>query len=295
MTLEGEVGVLLLEDDKLVTNHLLFEDYPAISGDILNSGEAYSEYFRLEDQASGNNILNEEGDSQLLMESSRISPSEYLIHQSWNVLPAYQYSRIQTRLNGQISIPHNSTTVTGISTTFTTQVAVGEIFQTADENLILEEDDDIRLETDERIQHEDVIVNDVREYQITSQVGSIAIEDFIWYISKEDSNITTSVHAATNNLGAILGSYLPLNTADETFWITGEDTNDELKLGLESGDGAIEQEHVEWETNDLQLEDGSKYLLTEPGEFKVASITNDTTLVVTRKHWGGTDAVIWRQ
>ena len=45
----------------------------------------------------------------------------------------------------------------------------------------------------------------------------------------------------------------------------------------------------------LELEDGSKYLLTEPGEFKIASITNDTTLVVTRKHWGGTDNVIWRQ
>ena len=29
--------------------------------------------------------------------------------------------------------------------------------------------------------------------------------------------------------------------------------------------------------------------------IKVASIPKDTTLVVTRKHWGGTDAVIWRQ
>ena len=44
------------------------------------------------------------------------------------------------------------------------------------------------------------------------------------------------------------------------------------------------------------LEDDEKLLLTEPGEFKVASISNDTSLVVTRKHWGGTDVVpFWKQ
>ena len=151
------------------------------------------------------------------------------------------------------------------------------------------------METDERLQHEDVVVDLVKDYAITSQVGSIAIEDFIWYISKEDTTITAGVHAAAGSLPDILGTYLPLNTADDSFWIVGEDTNDELKVGLEDGTGAIEREHVEWETNDIQLEDGSKYLLTDPGEFKIASITNDTTLVVTRKHWGGTDNVIWRQ
>ena len=289
MTLEGEVGLLLAEDDLLVTNHILFEDGAIARTDLMNSGEAYSEFFRLEDQASGNNILNEDNLQKILMETSRIFPSEYLIHQSWNVLPAYQYSRVLTRLDGQIAIPHNSTTVTGSATTFTSQVKVGEIFQTADENLLIEEDTGIAMETDERIQHEDVIVNLVKDFVPSSQVYSIAIEDFIWFISKEDTTIAEGVH--TN----ILGTYLPLNTSDESFWIVTADSNLDVNIELEAESGIIQYEQVEWETNDLQLEDGSKILLTDPGEFQIGAITNDTSLTVTRKHWGGTDAVIWRQ
>ena len=125
MTLEGEVGLLLAEDDLLVTNHILFEDGAIAGTDLMNSGEAYSEFFRLEDQASGNNILNEDNSQKILMETSRVTSSEYLIHQSWKVLPTYRHSRVLTRLYGQIAIPHNSTTVTGSATTFTTQVKVG--------------------------------------------------------------------------------------------------------------------------------------------------------------------------
>jgi len=215
MTLEGEVGLLLAEDDLLVTDHILFEDYPAIEGDILNSGEAYSEFIQLEDQGAGNNILNEDNLQKILMETSRIFPSEYRIHQSWIVIPAYQHSRVLTRLEGQISIPHNSTTVTGTNTTFTSQVKAGDIFQTADENIILEDTTTMLMENGDNITYED--------------------------------------------------------------------------------DDLMDQEHVESDTDDLQLEDGGKVILTEPGEFKIASITNDTTLIVTRKHWGGTDAVFWRQ
>ena len=253
-----------------------------------------------------NNITLEDGSGTILMQDMhRVSFEEdgdsaadildAYVHQSWNVLPAYQHSRVLTRLQGQVAIPHNSTTVTGTSTTFTSQVKVGETFQTADENILIEEDVGIKMETDERIQHEDVIVDLVKDYAITSQVGSIAIEDFIWFISKEDSTLSTSVHPATGSLPDILGTYLPLNTADESFWIVTADSNLDVNIGLEAESGSIQYEQVEWETDDLQLEDGSKYLLTDPGEFQISAITNDTSLTVTRKHWGGTDAVIWRQ
>jgi hypothetical protein len=149
------------------------------------------------------------------METSRQLESEYRIHQSWIVIPTYKHSRILTRLQGQIAIPHNSVTVTGTNTTFTTQVKVGETFQTTDENIILEDTTTMLMEDGDNITYED--------------------------------------------------------------------------------DDLMDQEHVESDTDDLQLEDGGKVLLTEPGEFKVKTITNDTTLVVTRKHWGGTDAVFWRQ
>jgi hypothetical protein len=145
------------------------------------------------------------------------------------------------------------------------------------------------MESDERIQHEDVIVNLVKDFVPSSQVYSIAIEDFIWFISKEDTTIAEGVH--TN----ILGTYLPLNTSDESFWIVTADSNLDVNIELEAESGIIQYEQVEWETNDLQLEDGSKILLTDPGEFQIGAITNDTSLTVTRKHWGGTDAVIWRQ
>jgi hypothetical protein len=215
MTLEGEVGLLLAEDDLLVTDHMLFEDGGAAGEDLLNSGEAYSEFFQLEDQGVGNNILNEDNTQFILMETSRQLESEYRIHQSWIVIPTYKHSRILTRLQGQIAIPHNSVTVTGTNTTFTTQVKVGETFQTTDENIILEDTTTMLMEDGDNITYED--------------------------------------------------------------------------------DDLMDQEHVESDTDDLQLEDGGKVLLTEPGEFKVKTITNDTTLVVTRKHWGGTDAVFWRQ
>jgi hypothetical protein len=215
MTLEGEVGLLLAEDDLLVTDHMLFEDGRADGEDLLNSGEAYSEFFQLEDQGVGNNILNEDNTQFILMETSRQLESEYRIHQSWIVIPTYKHSRILTRLQGQIAIPHNSVTVTGTNTTFTTQVKVGETFQTTDENIILEDTTTMLMEDGDNITYED--------------------------------------------------------------------------------DDLMDQEHVESDTDDLQLEDGGKVLLTEPGEFKVKTITDDTTLVVTRKHWGGTDAVFWRQ
>jgi len=215
MTLEGEVGLLLAEDDLLVTDHMLFEDGLFSGTDLLNSGEAYSEFIQLEDQGVGNNIINEDNLQKILMETSRIFPSEYRIHQSWIVIPAYQHSRVLTRLQGQIAIPHNSVTVTGTNTTFTSQVKVGDIFQTTDENIILEDTTTMLMENGDNITYED--------------------------------------------------------------------------------DDLMDQEHVESDTDDLQLEDGGKVILTEPGEFKVKSITNDTSLVVTRKHWGGTDAVFWRQ
>ena len=137
------------------------------------------------------------------------------------------------------------------------------------------------------------IHEEVKDFPITPQVGLIAIEDFKWFISTEASTITEYENFGTHT--NILGTYLPLNTADDSFWVVSEDSNIDLNIALEAESGSIQYEQVEWETNDIQLEDGNKMLLTDPGEFKIAAITNDTSLTVTRKHWGGTDAVMWRQ
>ena len=108
LELEAEVGSLLLEDDVIDSDYLLLEDFPQIYSDLISLGEPYYEYIQLEDQGAGNNILTEEGDSQILMEFSRVTSDEFTVFQAWKVLPSYQYSRMLTRLSGQISIPHNS-------------------------------------------------------------------------------------------------------------------------------------------------------------------------------------------
>ena len=87
-----------------------------------------------------------------------------------------------------------------------------------------------------------------------------------------------------------------INTTDESYFVVGEDSNIDLNFGLEDASGILIQESSDAYSEDLLLETDDKLLFTDPGEFKVASITNDTSLVVTRKHWGGTDVVpFWKQ
>ena len=59
--------------------------------------------------------------------------------QSWSVIPAYQYSKVYSRLTGTITFADEGTTGTGTGTSFTTQLRVGYEFQTADENIISDE------------------------------------------------------------------------------------------------------------------------------------------------------------
>ena len=203
-----------------------------------------------------------------------------------------------SQLSGAVAIAHNGTSVTGTGTAFSTELAVGDVFQTSDENIILEEegsDQQVLLETDEIIAHEDVQITDVQN-DVISFVNGVPIRNLKWYISDEDS--TKPVFAASGS--GVQGSYT-INTVDEQFNIIGEDSNQDLEISLESSTsgypGVLEQETSEFTTGiSLLLEDDEKLLLTEPGEFKIASISNDTSLVVTRKHWGGTDVVpFWKQ
>ena len=87
-----------------------------------------------------------------------------------------------------------------------------------------------------------------------------------------------------------------INTTDESYYTLGEDSNEGLYFGLEDASGQLIAESSDAYSEDLLLETDDKLLFTDPGEFKIASITNDTSLVVTRKHWGGTDVVpFWKR
>ena len=155
---------------------------------------------------------------------------------------------------------------------------------------------ELLLEDDERLVHEDITVAEVQNDTIDYTIG-VQIRDFRWMISSEDSTIPffASVGGLVTNAGKIQGHY-DINTTDESFYMLGEDSNSGNILALEDDSGQLIMETSDAISEDLLLESEEKILLTEPGEFRILSISNDTSLVVTRKHWGGTDAVpFWKQ
>ncbi len=268
--------------------------------------------------------------SNLILEEDLVD--NHTAHQVWTVLPAYQYSRIPTRLQGLISIADGGTTVTGSEyCNFTTQLKVGEEFQTEDVRIVAEDSGgDIALESNERLEHEDITLGDASAFVLES-VKAIRFEDFRWLLSSEDSTIashydSSSTTSHANVLGVYLERELPLvitgtadeaiglnptgsnigdggdeasgwDTNDESFWFLTHETNDGLGITrVDSGTtvGAINRESLEWENNNMIWEDFSKQLITEPQAFIVGSITNDSTLIVTRKHLGGIEDAEYR-
>ena len=232
-----------------------------------------------------------DADCFLILESSLTHEEGYgpdaTDKQSWQVLPGYQYSRVLTRLQGTINFSDGGTAATGSGTAFTTQLKVGEEFQTADENIIAEDSGgNVIFESDERLQHEDITINDIKDVQLSAEELGIAIEDFRWFISSEDSDL-----GAHSSHAGVIGNYVYSPTA-ESYWILTHDSNGLLGVGQEDDGGGIVRETPEWENNNMLWEDMSKMLITDPQAFMVGAITNDTSLTVTRKHLGGvTDSI----
>ena len=201
-----------------------------------------------------------------------------------------------TRLNGAISIVAGSTTVVGsTASAFTTDLAVGDVFQTGDENVILEDSEDtIIFETLEIITHEDVTVAEVQNHVLNGIEGQI-INTFKWYIGHEDSAL--SAHAFTPN---VVGSYV-INLNDEQYNMLDESSDFGKYIALEDSTagapGQIRTETSEFTAGiSLLLETGDKMILNEGGDFKVATITDDDTLTVTRQHYEGTGSVpFWKR
>jgi len=302
-TLEDNTGTILLEHPVTDQDFLIAENFPEAIQDALNLNRSNYDYCLIEQQTLGaidgnpfdyiqleenTNTGEAPGTARLLHESSNTKEEgfgvEYTLHQAWAVLPAYQYSRILTRLQGTVTIPNNSTSVTGSGTLFTTQLKVGEEFQTADENIITEDTGGgILLETDQRIITEDIRIFHVQSLVIgaTDFMGSL-VQNFKYYFTTEDTPISAhGTHAG------VIGEYGIWNTENESYWILGADTNAESGLGIETNTGGypggIEREAPEWENNNMLWEDGTKQIVVDPQQFIVGSITNDTSLTVTRK------------
>jgi hypothetical protein len=247
-------------------------------------------------------------------------------HQSWTVLPAYQYTRIPTRLSGLITIADGGTTVTGSGySEFTTQLKVGEEFQTEDVRIISEDSGgDVVLETDERLEHEDITLGDADAF-VLDTIENVRLQDWRWLISQENDVIAahsshTNVQGVylerTMSLDAQDDSYLSVgessygtnigsggneatawDTNDESFWIPTHESSDGIgitRVVSGSDDGTVRVESLEWENVNMIWEDFSKQLIIEPQAFIVGSITNDASMTVTRKHLGGIEDAEYR-
>ena len=339
--MEDNTGIILLEHPVTNQDKLIQEDYPALFEDIMNTDKAEEALILLENQTGWSNnhfdyIRTEDGippghvnyvgesewmEDRMSLEwsnpSGGLQNGEVTAHQAWTVLPAYQYTRIPTRLSGLITIADGATAVTGTEyCKFTTELKVGEEFQTEDVTIIAEDSGgDVVLETNERLEHEEITMGDIDAFTLES-TKNIRLMDFRWLISSEDSTIAAhSAHA--NVLGLYLERQMSLahstysaetlsnignggdeetawDTNDESYWFVTNESDDRGEIDLEDSSGVLLRESLEWNNNNILWEDFSKQLIVEPQAFIVDSITNDSTMSVTRKHLGGVTGAEYR-
>ena len=339
--MEDNTGIILLEHPVTNQDKLIQEDYPALFEDIMNTDKAEEALILLENQTGWSNnhfdyIRTEDGippghvnyvgesewmEDRMSLEwsnpSGGLQNGEVTAHQAWTVLPAYQYTRIPTRLSGLITIADGATAVTGTEyCKFTTELKVGEEFQTEDVTIIAEDSGgDVVLETNERLEHEELTMGDINAFTLES-TKNIRLMDFRWLISNEASTVAAhSTHA--NVLGLYLERQMSLahstysaetlsnignggdeetawDTNDESYWFVTNESDDRGEIDLEDSSGVLLRESLEWNNNNILWEDFSKQLIVEPQAFIVDSITNDSTMSVTRKHLGGVTGAEYR-
>jgi hypothetical protein len=228
-------------------------------------------------------VIDKTGTDRTLLETSKpiaegFGPA-FTPSQAYAVLPAYQYSRILTRMRGTVTIADGATAMTGSGSQFTTQLRVGEEFQTANENIISEETGGgILLETDERIEAEEIRIFHVQNEDLAADLMGTQIRNFRWLITTEDT--TVSAHGSH---AGVIGAYSTFDTSLESFWIVNDSTTEGLKVGLDGEVGTLVLETPEWEHVNMLWEDMSKMTVVNPQAFMVKTITNDTSLEVTRK------------
>jgi hypothetical protein len=203
--------------------------------------------------------------------------------------------------SGQISMAGGSTTLNGTNTLFQSELSPNDIIQTWPENVIIEEDEGIIFESNERIEHEDITMSGLVEYsggRNMSYYWNVPLEDIVWFIATEE----TRGH---------WGNYWPGTGYDQeskqddpgSYWMVSESSLSEQEIELEINTpdaGAVGNKVVAaettWDQQNLLLEDGGNLLLTDQAEFRIESITNDTSAIITRGSIDGTGSVpFWKQ
>jgi hypothetical protein len=147
------------------------------------------------------------------------------------------------------------------------------------------------------------LISDVANFALTSDLLAVVLEDWTWNLTTEDS--VTATHSTHTNTQGTFADYdnSGINDYESTWIILDEESNGTSgnhTIGLEtnaqrvmSGD-TLNQEGSQWFNNNILHEDLSKQIIVEPQAFIVGSITNDTSLTVTRKHLGGVSESVYQ-
>jgi hypothetical protein len=204
-------------------------------------------------------------------------------------------------MTGQIQMVGGSTTITGTNTLFTSQLVTNDLIQTHAESVIVEDDEGIVMESNDRIEHETVTLDGLIEYSDDATLGqldNIQLNEVRWYIATEE----TQGHWGNYHVGT------GWDQEDKTdvpgsYWLVGENSLYEQEIQLEDNtphpssgvENKVIASETVWYQENLIWEDGTRVLLTQAAEYRIKTITDDTTLSVHRASLDGTDIVpFWK-
>ena len=112
-------------------NNVVFEDYPEVFNDMMNTQREVLDRMVMEDQSEGEadgsgfdfilyeeaTIADPKGSKRVLYETSKTEAEGYgvahTVHQAWTVLPAYRFTKVRTRLQGTINFAADGVAGTG--------------------------------------------------------------------------------------------------------------------------------------------------------------------------------------
>ena len=204
-------------------------------------------------------------------------------------------------MTGQIEMVGGSTTITGTNTIFTSQLVTNDIIQTHTESVIVEDDEGIVMESNDRIEHETVTLDGLIDYSDDATLGSldnITLAEIRWFMATED----TQGHHGNYHVGTGWDQETKTDVPG-SYWLVGEDSLYDQEIQLENNtphessgvENKIIASETVWYQENLIWEDGTRVLLTQAAEYRIEAITNDTSLTVTRASLDGTDIVpFWK-
>ena len=204
-------------------------------------------------------------------------------------------------MTGMIEMAGGSTTITGTDTIFTSQLTTNDLIQTHAESVIVEDDEGIVMESNDRIEHEEVRIDGLIQYSDDCTLGAldnIRLDEIRWFIAVEE----TQGHHGNYHVGTGWDQETKTDVPG-SYWLVGEDSLYEEEIELEvntphpsSGvENKVIASETVWYQENLIWEDGTRILLTQAAEYRIKTITDDTTLSVHRASLDGTDIVpFWK-